>query len=74
MDNINFKSEKFKNDLYLLINNSGLPIANIHYILQIVSKEIENLYYDTLNKMLKQEQEKALQDKEKEEEQIEENA
>ena len=36
--NINLKSEEFKNNLYSLISNSELPVANVYYIFKIVSQ------------------------------------
>ena len=33
---INLLSEQFRNNLYNLVNNSGLPIANVYFILKMV--------------------------------------
>ena len=42
--NINLKSEEFKNNLYSLISNSELPIANVYYILKVISQQVEDTY------------------------------
>lgn len=49
--NINLKSEEFKNNLYSLISNSELPIANIYYIFKIVSQQVENTYNQVIEKI-----------------------
>lgn len=46
---INQNSKKFEEKLYQLINDSGLPIANVYYIFQLINKQIEELYYSQLN-------------------------
>lgn len=46
---INIRSERFKNNLYALINNSDLPISNVYFIFKLTMQELENLYYGTLN-------------------------
>lgn len=46
---INVKTEEFKKNLYSLINNSELPISNVFLIFQLAFRELENLYYTTLN-------------------------
>lgn len=51
---INVKSEEFKSNLYSLVNNSGLPIANVYFIFQLVAQELENTYYGTLNAELEE--------------------
>lgn len=51
---INLNSEKFKQNLQSLINSSNLPISNIYYILTFTQKQLENLYYATLNSELAQ--------------------
>ena len=48
-DNINLKSEIFKNNLYSLINNSNLPVSNVYFIFKLIMQELENFYYKTLN-------------------------
>lgn len=49
MQNINYKSEKFKQELYDLINNSNLPICIVYYIINLLQKQIELHYYTALN-------------------------
>lgn len=46
---INIASENFKNALINLINESQLPISNVYYIFKYLEKEVENIYYGTLN-------------------------
>ena len=46
---VNIRSERFKNNLYALINNSNLPISNVYFIFKLTMQELENLYYGTLN-------------------------
>lgn len=49
MQNINYKSEIFKQELYDLINNSNLPICIVYYIINLLQKQIELHYYTALN-------------------------
>lgn len=49
--NINIKSEEFKNNLYSLINNSELPIANIYYILKVISQQVEDTYNQVIENL-----------------------
>lgn len=49
MQNINYKSENFKQELYDLINNSNLPICIVYYIINLLQKQIELHYYTALN-------------------------
>ena len=46
---VNIRSERFKNNLYALFNNSDLPISNVYFIFKLTMQELENLYYGTLN-------------------------
>lgn len=46
---INLQSEQFKNNLYNLINNSGLPIANVYFILKATGFQLEQKYYEVIN-------------------------
>lgn len=48
-NNINLKSEIFKNNLYSLINSSNLPVSNVYFIFKLTMQELEDLYYKTLN-------------------------
>ncbi len=49
--NINLKSEEFKNNLYSLISNSELPVANVYYIFKIVSQQVEDTYNQVIEKL-----------------------
>lgn len=49
--NINLQSEEFKNNLYSLIANSELPIANIYYILKIVLQQTEDAYNQVIENL-----------------------
>lgn len=56
---INIKTEEFKNSLYSLINNSGLPVANAYFVFKLVSQQLQKQYYDALNaEIAKMQQEK----------------
>lgn len=57
--NINLKSEEFKNNLYSLINDSELPIANIYYILKVISQQVEDTYNQVIEKLKNAETEVA---------------
>lgn len=50
---INIKSEEFKNSIYNLINNSGLPVANVYYIFKMIFQQIDHQYYDVLQMEIK---------------------
>ena len=45
---INLATEQFKQDLYFLINNCQLPISNAYFVFQIIFKELEDAYNQTL--------------------------
>lgn len=49
MSSINIKTEKFKSNLYDLVNNSELPISIVYYIFKYVEQDLENTYYGILN-------------------------
>lgn len=49
---INIKTENFKQNLLKLINSSGLPVANVYLVFQLIEKELEKTYYTTLNREL----------------------
>lgn len=49
--NINLQSEEFKNNLYSLITNSELPIANVYYILKIVLQQTEDAYNQVIENL-----------------------
>ena len=66
---INIKSEEFKNNLYSLINQSQLPIANIYFIYKDVFKDLEEFYKDTINKEIEQEKQANKKELKQEEEQ-----
>lgn len=44
------KTAEFKENLYKLINESGLPIANIYMAFEIVKHELDCVYLETLAK------------------------
>lgn len=52
MENINLKSEAFRQAIYDLINKSNLPVSNIYFILTLLQKQIELQYYGSLNELL----------------------
>lgn len=56
MENINLKSEAFRQNIYNLINQSNLPVSNIYFILTLLQKQIELQYYASLNESLKEAQ------------------
>lgn len=66
---INLQTEQFKQNLYALINNSGLPIVNVLLIFKQTGLELEGIYRQTL----KEEQEEANKKKAQELENQEEN-
>lgn len=47
---INLKTEDFKQNLYFIINNSDLPVANAFLVMQAMTKELEELYYNEIEK------------------------
>jgi hypothetical protein len=47
--NINLKCENFKLKIIDEINKSDLPISSVYYIFQLITKDLEETYYDTLN-------------------------
>lgn len=48
--NINLQSEIFKQNLIELIANSNLPVVNIYNIIQLIQRQLEELYYETISK------------------------
>lgn len=62
---LNLKSNQFENQLYDIINNSGLPIANVYFILTSVQQEAEKFYKIQIQKekeelILQQQQQQRL--------------
>lgn len=49
MDNINIKSQIFRQNLYNYINDSDLPVSNIYFIITLLQKQVELNYYASLN-------------------------
>lgn len=49
MNNFNYQCEIFRKTLYKIVQDSGLPIAVVYYIVDGLKKELENTYYATLN-------------------------
>lgn len=47
-DNINIKTEQFKQILYDVINQSNIPISNAYYVMKDVFKELEGIYLNAL--------------------------
>ncbi len=62
---INLKTEEFKQNLYFIINNSDLPVANAFLIMQTMTKELEELYYNQIEKenqqLLSQQQQQKIE-------------
>ena len=52
--NINLQIENFRNELYNLVANCGLPISMVYYIYKNIGQELENTYFDILNNISKQ--------------------
>ena len=69
---INLITEEFKNQLYELVNNCGLPISSAYYILKDFMREFTGFYEETINNELKQYQEKEAKKEEEKEESSEE--
>ena len=68
MDNINLKTEKLRSDLYAIVNQSQLPIANVYFVYKDVFKDLEKLYNDVINKEITKMREEQKQDQGKKEE------
>ncbi len=49
MENINLKSQIFRQNLYNYISDSDLPVSNIYYIITLLQKQVELNYYASLN-------------------------
>ena len=49
MDNINIKSQIFRQNLYNYISDSDLPVSNIYFIITLLQKQVELNYYASLN-------------------------
>ena len=45
----NTRCEHFKNDVLSVVNNSGLPIGVMYFVIRNIMVEIENTYYGALN-------------------------
>lgn len=46
---INLQSEQFRNNLYNLINSSGLPISSAYFIIRTVASQLELKYNEVIN-------------------------
>lgn len=55
MDNININTERFRQNLVKLINEAGIPVSNAYLVFQDVQKQLEQSYYETINRELKEE-------------------
>jgi len=55
----NTQCENTKQQLLATINNSGLPIAPIYYMLGEIYREAEKSYYAALNQEAQMEEEKV---------------
>ena len=53
---INLATHKFREDLVNLINNSGLPICNIHYVLNEATEKAGEILQATIQSENQQEQ------------------
>lgn len=42
------KAEKYRKELYQVINNSELPVSLAYYILKDIIKELENIYQQNI--------------------------
>lgn len=60
---INLNIEFFKNSMVDTINNSGLEIGIVYYVLKDILKDFEGNYFDYLNSALQEEREKIKQQK-----------
>lgn len=49
MIDMNLQIESIKSNLINVINNSGLPIGVIHYVLKDISTEVANEYHRILS-------------------------
>ena len=56
---INLLSEQFRNNLYNLVNNSGLPIANVYFILKMVGFQLEQKFHQVINSEYQQQSQDA---------------
>ena len=59
MSNINLDSERLKQTLKITINNANLPIIIIKYILEDLTKEIQQLYKQNILQSIQQEKQKT---------------
>lgn len=59
MSNINLETERLKQTLKLTINNSNLPIVIVKYILEDLTKEIQQLYKQNILQSIQQEKQKT---------------
>jgi len=46
---INIKIEEIKNELFNIVNNSGLPFSAIYYLFKDFMNDLTNAYNETLN-------------------------
>ena len=66
---MNYKIELFKQKMIELINQSELPVGTIYYIIKDLFKQLENTYFQQVEKQfkqLKQNEEKQDQNQQKE--------
>lgn len=56
--NINLESERFKQTLKMVINDSNLPIIIIKYTLEELTTEIQKLYKQSILQALNEKEEK----------------
>lgn len=56
--NINLESERFKQTLKMVINDSNLPIVIIKYTLEELTTEIQKLYKQSILQALNEKEEK----------------
>lgn len=59
--NINLQIENFRNELYNLVANNGLPISIVYYIYKNIGQELENTYFNVLNDISKRQVEAMTQ-------------
>ena len=70
---MNMTIEELKQQLYELVNNSGLPFSVVYYLFKDFMNELTNAYNETLNnefKAYQEEQKKKEEEAEKENEEI----
>ena len=65
---INLKTEEFKNNLYFLINNSDIPVANAYLVFQQLEQELKELYIKTIQEETEQLRQQQKEEQEEQEE------